>query len=162
MSYVRDSLMAGERVVHEAPLHWIILVRSVFYMAVTGCASGIGYARGNTELLGAAALLFLISFLIFMRSLVLRACTEFAVTDRRVVAKWGVVSRTTYETSLRRIEGVHVVQSVLGRLLGYGTVVVHGVGGDASPIVLVTDPLLFRAAIDRAADAAEARASGGK
>lgn len=46
-----------------------------------------------------------------------------------------------------KVESVDVDQSIPGRLLNYGTVVVRGTGGSLEPIRYVTDPLRFRSYI---------------
>ena len=45
------------------------------------------------------------------------------------------------------LETVGVDQSVLGRLLNYGTVTVRGTGGSFEPIRQIEDPLTFRSYI---------------
>ncbi|MGE3779178.1 MAG: PH domain-containing protein [Pirellulaceae bacterium] len=62
----------------------------------------------------------------------------------RVVVKTGLVSRRTKEINFTRIESVNVDQSVLGRMLGYGTVAVQGTGGGIAPLAYVSDPLTLR------------------
>ena len=56
----------------------------------------------------------------------IRWITEFAVTDRRVIYKRGFISRHTDEMNMDKVESVDVDQSILGRLLDYGTVRDHG------------------------------------
>src|SRR3546814_2855246 len=81
-----------------------------------------------------------------------RFSTELAVTDRRVVAKFGFIARRTYEISLRRVEGAHVEQGLLGRLFDFGTIMVKGTGGGVSPIPGVADPMAFRLAVAEAVE----------
>ena len=46
-----------------------------------------------------------------------------------------------------KVETVGVNQSILGRVLGYGTVIVRGTGGSFEPIQFIGDPLTFRSHI---------------
>jgi uncharacterized membrane protein YdbT with pleckstrin-like domain len=46
--------------------------------------------------------------------------------------------------NLSKIESVNVNQGILGRMLGYGTIVVVGTGGTNEPFAYITDPLTFR------------------
>src|SRR5437016_3553326 len=55
--------------------------------------------------------------------LIRRNATELAVTSHRVIAKFGFISRSTVELNLTKIESIRVEQSVMGRLLGYGSVI---------------------------------------
>jgi uncharacterized membrane protein YdbT with pleckstrin-like domain len=78
--------------------------------------------------------------------------TELAVTSQRVVVKRGVMSRSTSELYLNRVEGVEVMQSVLGRILNYGTVNVRGVGDQVATVANVSGPMSFRNAFSNAAN----------
>ena len=55
-----------------------------------------------------------------------RGTTELAVTDQRVIYKTGLLARHTLEMNRARVESVTVDQTMLGRLFGYGTVIVRG------------------------------------
>jgi len=57
------------------------------------------------------------------------ASSEFAITNKRVIIKVGLISRKTLEMNLSKIESVNVDQSILGRILRYGTLTVIGTGG---------------------------------
>ena len=50
---------------------------------------------------------------------------ECAVTNRRIIYKKGIVRREVLIYPMKRIQGIDVRQSVIGRLLNYGTVIVH-------------------------------------
>ena len=113
-NYVQQNLSAGEQVVYEAKLHWIIFV-------------------------SLKALLTL-----FIAPLIAVSTTEFAITNKRVIIKVGLVSRRTLEMNLNKIESVNVNQGILGRLLGYGTIVIVGTGGTKEPFAAISDPLTFR------------------
>ena len=63
-----------------------------------------------------------------------RWITEFAITDRRVISKRGFIWRNTDEMNMDKVESVKVEQSMLGRLLDYGTVTVVGTGQGLEPI----------------------------
>ena len=66
------------------------------------------------------------------------------MTDHRVIYKSGLLSRHTIEMNRDKVESVDVDQSLLGRIFGYGTVVVRGTGGSLEPIRNIGDPLTFR------------------
>jgi uncharacterized membrane protein YdbT with pleckstrin-like domain len=56
----------------------------------------------------------------------------------------------TNEIALPNIEGVRVVQSILGKLLGYGTVRIEGTGVDSVTTPTIADPVGFVRAIQTA------------
>lgn len=80
-------------------------------------------------------------------ALIRRFSTELAVTDRRVIYKAGILARHTLEMNRSKVESVDVDQSLLGRLLGFGTIIVRGTGGSLEPIRMISDPLTFRSHI---------------
>lgn len=106
-----------------------------------------------------AALLFGLSivFLPVTAALLLYAylkirSTEMGVTSKRVIRKSGVIMRDTAEIRLSKVESVSVKQGFLGRVFGYGDVVIAGTGGNGAVMKGVADPLVFRAAVDDAVD----------
>jgi uncharacterized membrane protein YdbT with pleckstrin-like domain len=94
-----------------------------------------------------------VGVLIIAAALVRRSSTELAVTNRRVIAKFGLVARSTVEMNLAKIESVRVEQTVMGRLLGYGSIIVTGTGSTMDPIRFIANPIAFRQAIQAATDA---------
>jgi len=97
-----------------------------------------------------SGLLFWIAAWIRMRT------TELAVTNRRVIAKFGLIRRDTIEIQVGRIESVQVHQGVMGRLLGYGKVIFSGAGTPQVTIDDLADPLGFRSAVISAQETAGA------
>lgn len=75
---------------------------------------------------------------------------EIGVTNHRLIIKRGWLSRSTDEIQLRSIEQVNFQQGVLGMLLGYGIVDVHGTGVGNLLLPTIDDPLSFVKAIDNA------------
>lgn len=74
--------------------------------------------------------------------------TELAVTDRRVIAKFGLISRRTIEMRMSKIESIRIEQGFWERVGGFGTVIVHGTGGASEPIPEVRDPIAFKKAVE--------------
>ena len=68
------------------------------------------------------------------------ASSEFAVTNKRVVIKVGFINRKTLEMVLTKVETIRVDQSILGRVLNYGTIVVTGTGGTNEPFSVDSKP----------------------
>ena len=67
-----------------------------------------------------------------------------------MIYKTGLISRYVGEISVNRIEGVNVLQSIMGRLLGYGTIIVRGMGVGEVRLPPIADPITFRRAIEKA------------
>src|SRR5436190_19003343 len=93
----------------------------------------------------------LIAAITYMRT------TELAVTDRRVIGKWGFIQRDTIEQRLEKVDSTIVHQSMFGRLMDFGDIVVHGSGTTQTPIRMIVNPLSFRKAVDVGTAAFESR-----
>lgn len=76
---------------------------------------------GALALLGAVA--------VIAGGIIRRFAIEVAVSNRRVLMKTGLLSRRSIEVLLPKVESIGINESFLGRILGYGSVIVRGTGG---------------------------------
>ncbi len=113
-SYVDAHLIKDEFVVHETAYHW-----RIFFSL--------------------RALLSL-----FILPIMDRWTDEFVITNKRIIIKTGLISRKTLEMNLNKIESVNVDQSILGRILGYGSVTINGTGSTHETFSNISDPITFR------------------
>lgn len=74
--------------------------------------------------------------------------TEIAVTDKRVIVKYGFFTTSTRETQLNKIESILVYQSISGRILNYGTVSIIGTGATVDAIKHLRAPHEFKKELD--------------
>ena len=161
MSYVEKHLIPGESVQYETKLHWIVMLGHAvigILLALLAIATPITWASLGTKakghsVPGAVYLFALICFVvggaIFLTGLLRRRATEMAVTSKRVIVKTGIAERRTVEILLSRIESVAVDEPALGRLMGYGTVIVRGTGGTPETFEKIYHPLEFREQVQR-------------
>ena len=151
MKYVEQVLQPGETVIYATSLHWLVYLRAVVLvilaLACLVAATNVndGWAALALEIV--AALFGLMALFSGLSALIRRQTTELAVTDRRVIYKTGILQRHSMEMNRSKVETVGVNQSILGRILGYGTVIVRGTGGSFEPIPFIGDPLNFRSHI---------------
>jgi uncharacterized membrane protein YdbT with pleckstrin-like domain len=124
VSYIDDSLIPGEQLIHRARVSWWSQFPLVFLGVVT-LVVGVG-------------LVFLIIAWVRVRS------TELAITNRRVIAKFGFIKRQTVEINLDKVEALRVDQGFWGRILNFGTIYISGAGTSVAPIPNIADPLVFR------------------
>jgi uncharacterized membrane protein YdbT with pleckstrin-like domain len=151
VGYVDKNLITGEAVTYRARLHWILFIKPCLVsLALIAIAGLIFYAADLGHVLSAqAALLVWVGVLVISALPVLAVfltwhSAEFAVTNKRVILKTGFVQSETAEMFLNKIESVGVDQSIGGRILGYGTIVIRGTGGSLEPFHRVSAPLHFR------------------
>jgi len=157
MKYVEQVLQPGETVTYATSLHWLVYLRAILLLILAiSCLAAWEVVpepamdlplKIGTALLIVAAVLGLWGLMSGLSALILRTTTELAVTDRRVIYKTGIFRRHSMEMNRSKVETVGVNQSILGRILGYGTVVVRGTGGSFEPIPFIGEPLDFRSHI---------------
>ncbi len=155
MSYVEKHLIAGETVQYQTKLHWIVMLGHAVIAAVLvliGVALLIapwssvngGGASLALALHVAGGVSILIGVIFFVVGLVRRNATEMGLTNKRVIVKTGLANRRTIELLLSRIESVVVEEPALGRMLGFGTVIIRGTGGTPEMFEKIAHPLEFR------------------
>ncbi len=161
MSYVEKHLIPGESVQYETRLHWIVMLGHavvgillvMFAIAIPITWASLGAKTKGSSVPGAIYLVALVVFLaggaLFLAGQLRRKATEMAVTSKRVIVKTGIAERRTVEILLSRIESVAVDEPALGRLLGYGTVIVRGTGGTPETFEKIYHPLEFREQVQR-------------
>lgn len=136
MSYVDSNLMNGESVVYRAKIHWFLFVPSALVLAIGGSMSmSDGSVFGNIVLLVGGVML--------IRAIMEYISTEFAVTSKRIVAKKGLIRRSTIELNHSKVESLNVNQGIFGRIFGYGTVDVNG-AAQGTGIPHIAGPMEFR------------------
>lgn len=143
MRYVEKSLTDGESIVYTTRRHWVVLIGPVAGGGVLALA-GIALLFEKDFLWIGGVILLAVAAGIFLSGLLRRYGFEFAVTNKRVIYRKGIVSVSTDELFLDKIESVLVEQGLLGRWWGYGSVSVRGTGGSWEPFPDIAEPLLLR------------------
>jgi uncharacterized membrane protein YdbT with pleckstrin-like domain len=148
MRYVERVLQPGENLVYLTSLHWLVYSRAILLFIVAlvllVLSGKVNDQTFSSVLQIAAAVFAFVGALSGLGALIRRATTELAITDRRVIYKTGIFRRHTMEMNRSKVETVGVDQSILGRILGYGTVTVRGTGGSFEPVAFIGEPLTFR------------------
>lgn len=150
MSYVESVLQPDEQILELCHLHWITYVPAMLWALLAAIAivmaSGLD---GNlaTACLAAAAAAATLAAILAAAAWFDKWITELAVTDRRVIYKHGFIRRHTVEMNMNKIETVLVDQSLLGRMLDFGTVHVRGSGQSIEHLHSICSPLRVRSAI---------------
>lgn len=112
-----------ERIVVDARQHGIVLVRSFLRSGVLAAAGAVGLIGGWPFSVGGAALL-IVAAVEAIAAVWRWQRTHLVLTTRKLFVSYGVVRRRTAVVGLDRIGTLEIDQSPLGRVLGYGTIVV--------------------------------------
>jgi uncharacterized membrane protein YdbT with pleckstrin-like domain len=113
-NYVENHLIRDEQIEYETTYHWIIFIS------------------------------FRALFSLFILPILDKWTDEFAITNKRIIVKTGLIQRHTLEMNLSKIESVNVDQSIMGRILGYGTITIIGTGGTRESFPNIQRPMEFR------------------
>jgi uncharacterized membrane protein YdbT with pleckstrin-like domain len=157
LRYVEKHLIPGETLQYQTNLHWTVMVAHAglaIFFALAGIALLVfswstrrSGASHSDALIWLGLASFLVTIILFVVGLIKRNATEMAVTNKRVIVKTGLASRRTIEIVLSRIESIAVEEPTMGRMLGYGTVIVRGTGGTPEVFEKIAHPLEFRAQV---------------
>lgn len=132
MGYINDSLSAGEEVVKVFKLHWSNWLGFWLLVIIVGPITlGIAW-------------IYAIWLFFSLKG------REYGVTNRRVIWKEGIISRTTEETKLDSVETVEIRQGIWARIFGAGSVKVTGKGGSPMMFKNVDDPMMVKKTIEGA------------
>ena len=152
MSYIQNNLQAGEEIKYKADIHWyifaypvILLLLSVFFSsAQTGFFHYVSLFLLLSGLFYYVSIFLLLSGLFqLIKRILLKMGTEYVVTNKKVILKSGILSRDALELVLNKCEGIRINQSLMGRMLGFGSIVVT-TGGVTNKFDFITNPIKFR------------------
>lgn len=146
MSYVEDNLIPGERIEYRARLHRIRYLPAFISLVVAIGFGVVAYmnAQAFWAMIGFAGFFLAVAIVMWVVAAIKLSSSEFAVTNRRVLIKVGIFSPHSLDLLLTKVEGVGVDQTIWGRLLGFGTIIVSGTGGTHEKFDRIADPLEFR------------------
>ncbi len=137
MGYIEDNLLDREQIIYHTRTHKIIFLWPMVWL-VAGLGS---FLAGIVDVAGVLLLVALIhGIIVFIKYI----SSEHGLTNQRLIVKEGLIRRETQELFLKKIESIQVDQSVMGRILGFGTISVSGTGGQSDPYENIPNPLEFK------------------
>lgn len=133
-SYVEQALTRGESVLHLGRTSW--------------------WSLSGYLIFGVLLIPFGVGLILLAVAWVKQRSTELAVTNKRVITKFGFIQRDTVELNIQKVESVQVQQGIMGRMLDFGTIVIAGGGNPQAPVPGISDPMGFRRAFLEAQETA--------
>jgi len=133
MSYILSNLKNNEKLTFKSSQS----VKSLFFWSFIFSLIGIYFFFSNvfTFLTGVSSLSYnfyliywSILFIFIIKNLITYFTTEYGITNTRVISKQGLIRRDIEEINLSSIESINVTQSIIGRILNYGTIIISGRG----------------------------------
>lgn len=146
MNYIQKNLQSGEEIKYVAKLHFFLFVQPIILLLIGAfLASSPKEISAMTHYAGLLILFFGIVSL--LSRILIKVGSSYAVTNKRVVLKTGVISRRAVDLVLAKCEGLHIKQSVLGRIFNFGTITVT-TGGVSSSYPYIANPMAFKREIN--------------
>ena len=133
MAYPKNLLIPGEEVVLDLRPHWWFLTPRAL-LSVAAIIVGIIVLAQGWEGAGASTLniilgvAILVALVWFLLRLAKWATTEFVLTNKRVIYRYGVIGKNGKEIPLDKINTVFFDQTVFERMIGCGTVAMESAG----------------------------------
>lgn len=146
MNYIQKNLLSGEEIKYVAKLHFFLFIQPIILLLIgASLASSPKEISAMTHYAGLLILFF--GIISLLSRILIKVGSSYAVTNKRVVLKTGVISRRAVDLVLAKCEGLHIKQSILGRIFNFGTITVT-TGGVSSTYPYIADPLAFRREIN--------------
>ena len=167
MGYPRENLAPGEVVVIHRHPHWKSLVAPVliFWLATAIAGIAVGYARTSDMADGGKFWITIVVGVVWLgiagwflvRPLLSWKTTHFVVTDRRVIYRNGIITRSGIDIPIRRINTVEFRHGLVDRILRTGTLVIESASDDPLsfkniPQVEAVHAQLYQELLDEEAD----------
>lgn len=124
MGYVQDTIGDNEKIIYTVKFHWLYTLIAFLNLLFLG--------------------VFIIGIINFLKMMISKWTTERVLTDLRYIQKTGWIRRDTEEIRISKIEEVDLRQSILGRILGYGSINISGTGSGEIILKLIDEPLMFQ------------------
>lgn len=149
MSYIQKNLMANERVIYTTKLNWTLYIKSfVLFLIGLILFADTSHSINNYLISLASIILFLTGIFSAAVTYIKIKTFEFAVTNKRVLIKHGILRTQSFEIMLNKVEAIYVEQNIIERIVNSGTIIIKGTGGSQNPLRNVDNPFQFRIAVN--------------
>jgi len=159
MGYINKNLLPEEKILFVGSITPAIFLAPVavsilFVMLYIKTIEVLSQSTLTSAFLG--GLFLILSFMLLFAAIVLLIrcfiviwTFEFAITNKRIIKKVGLIRRNTKEIILSKVESISIDQNILGRILGFGTIVITGTGGTQNYVKSIVDPVKIRNLINK-------------
>lgn len=173
MAYVTRMLAPEETLIGVSRLHWIFLIQGLLWLigmmaigfmidSVLAMVFGALIPSVRWGFMGVQTTWIELFFLaagiyIFLVYYIKVATTEIALTNERIIHKWGWIFVKVKEMNIGEIKGSNIDLGMLGRFLGYGKIGLDAKFIKDAEIPWINKPYRFARALTEAQEAIEQR-----
>jgi hypothetical protein len=125
-NYLTKLLGKNEQILLIAHQHWLVYLQSILpelamiILLIIGISvSIINYQQ---SWIWFTLLLLLLPIISIFRDTLIWLSRQYVITNQRVMKVTGIFNKDVIDSSLEKVNDVKLVQSVLGRIFGYGTI----------------------------------------
>ena len=139
MHFMEKNLLVNERIVFSTKLNWTLYVKSsiVILIGLLVLLDGLfGLIVVFIGILSAVVTYFKIKTF------------EFAVTNKRILIKYGILRTRSFEIMLNKVEAIYIERNIIEKLVNSGTMIIKGTGGSQNLLRNVDNPFQFRIALN--------------
>ena len=160
---VAEQLQPGEEALYQALPSRISLIPWLILLVLLLTGSFLVWQQAGDPVLAAlpAVPALAVALLVAGRWIVLQS-QEYVLTNRRIIQQTGVLNKRSVDSYLDKVNNVEHVQTLWGRILGYGDVLVDTASETGTTVFRkISDPLDFKRAIVAATDSYRAASRNG-
>jgi uncharacterized membrane protein YdbT with pleckstrin-like domain len=150
---LRDHLQEGEQILYRAYPSRVPLVPPLTLAAVAAIAGLVGWNQSERQgwVLALAGVVVGVALIWALARYVELAANQYVLTDRRLLRLHGILSQSSMDSYLDKINNAEHHQTVWGRLFGYGDVEIDTAAESGAEVFpRISQPLAFKRAIDQA------------
>jgi membrane protein YdbS with pleckstrin-like domain len=165
MAYIDSLLGNGEQILYVARQHIFVLVANILteltliaLLVAAGVASNMAFDTSSVVVGGITASNLILLICVGISVIVLFSgaadymrwnAEQYIITDRRVMQVRGVLNKRVTDSSLEKINDVELRQSLLGRMLNFGSVEILTASGEEGVNLMdrIEGPLEFKRAM---------------
>jgi hypothetical protein len=128
MSYADQLMSTGEQIRYRQKQHWFIFVwgarftiLAIILAGIIGfLTAGMGQGTARDVFTWIVAILFIGGLLVLAWTILQYLSHEYVITSHRVLQVFGVLNKTSMDSSLEKINDAKLTQSIFGRMFGFG------------------------------------------
>lgn len=143
-SYIEENLLPEETVVYRGHRHRVVFISPIAWFIAAFLAY---WLMPKSMGIWIMLIFFAIAVVLGVSAFIDYNMSEINITNERILIKIGWIARSSLETDLTRISSIDVVQTMWGRVLNYGTVIICDVGNMRTPFARIAQPFVFRRAV---------------